>query len=564
MSHVASSASPTSASSILAQLVNDELVTVPMCTPVYSDAPGGFKKALGDGSAKAKVVGVVIDQSIPSGKSGSVLAIGVVTASTAQWDAVCGTTGGLTYGTLYYLSTSVAGRLTSSATSAVPVIFGLGPTVGAIVLASSGGGGGGGGITNSAPANTLMLSNGANAVASGLTDDGTMLATSRKFQIGPAAVPTLNHGFVSAGFATMTTQMYFQETDTNHTGQTGVNNEAINLVLDQKATFNTTSDPVSASGNGLTVLVSSTRATGASPLVNDGIIISVGGGQTNRAIYVPTGGGIASLNDGILSGAITVSGDANFSGGKIVATFGTGSSISLTGNITASGALTGGSAHVTGNIKGDQEWIIDPSGTHAYMYLANAVSGATVNHLNLSAAGAGGKIIINGNNVGSNSGTGGIEVWGGNNGGVAKGGITGAGITWGVSVAVGSPTGPKWTTGTVAPNGSVTGNVGDEYTNTATGIKYLKQSGAGTNTGWTVPGSAAAGAGGLVTATAGTSTTVSSTAVSQANGVLVWGFDSASHLLDPVVYQASITDGVSFTITHATATTAHKFYWRAF
>lgn len=46
---------------------------------------------------------------------------------------------------------------------------------GRITAASSGAGGGGGGITNSAPAGALMLSDGTNAVASTISDDGSLV-----------------------------------------------------------------------------------------------------------------------------------------------------------------------------------------------------------------------------------------------------------------------------------------------------------------------------------------------------------------------------------------------------
>jgi hypothetical protein len=71
------------------------------------------------------------------------------------------------------------------------------------------------------------------------------------------------------------------------------------------------------------------------------------------------------------------------------------------------------------------------------------------------------------------------------------------------------------------------------------------------------------GSGGLAIATAGTTTTVLCATVDSSRGVMVSGFDSASNALDPVVYQADIVDGVSFTITHDTATSANKFFWRA-
>lgn len=148
MAHMPPISSPTSSASILTQLINDEVVSVPMCTPVYSDGPGSFKMALGDGSAKANVVGVVLDLLIAAAKSGSVISAGVVTATSAKWDAVCGTSGGLSFGVTYYLSATVAGALTTSNASGVAVLAGLSATQVKIII---GGGSGGGGASATFP-----------------------------------------------------------------------------------------------------------------------------------------------------------------------------------------------------------------------------------------------------------------------------------------------------------------------------------------------------------------------------------------------------------------------------
>jgi hypothetical protein len=59
----------------------------------------------------------VADISIATTASGNILVDGVLTATTAQWDAVAGTTGGLTPGTVYFLGAATAGTLTSTAPS---------------------------------------------------------------------------------------------------------------------------------------------------------------------------------------------------------------------------------------------------------------------------------------------------------------------------------------------------------------------------------------------------------------------------------------------------------------
>ena len=129
-------------------LVNDEAINATICQPAYSDAAGGFKLALGDGSTKAAVIGVVIDPLIRPAANGNVLTTGAVNATTAQWDAVCGTSGGLSFGVTYYLSATVAGALTTSNASGVAVLAGLSATQAKIII---GGGSGGGGASATFP-----------------------------------------------------------------------------------------------------------------------------------------------------------------------------------------------------------------------------------------------------------------------------------------------------------------------------------------------------------------------------------------------------------------------------
>lgn len=84
-------------------------------TPVYQTAVGGaVNKAQANAANTAKVMGLVQDPSIAAAGSGYVLTDGILTATTAQWDAVTGETGGLTPGARYYLSASTAGMLTQT------------------------------------------------------------------------------------------------------------------------------------------------------------------------------------------------------------------------------------------------------------------------------------------------------------------------------------------------------------------------------------------------------------------------------------------------------------------
>jgi hypothetical protein len=94
---------------------NDEASPIVIGAPVYMDAADGVKKAKADASGTSMVTGLVADTSIANGVSGGIAVDGVLTATTAQWDAVAGTTGGLTFGTRYYLSAGTAGILTATA-----------------------------------------------------------------------------------------------------------------------------------------------------------------------------------------------------------------------------------------------------------------------------------------------------------------------------------------------------------------------------------------------------------------------------------------------------------------
>jgi predicted ribonuclease toxin of YeeF-YezG toxin-antitoxin module len=63
------------------------------------------------------VVGLVYDTTINAAASGSIVVTGQMTATTGQWDAVSGQTGGLTSGSIYYLSNATAGNITTTAPS---------------------------------------------------------------------------------------------------------------------------------------------------------------------------------------------------------------------------------------------------------------------------------------------------------------------------------------------------------------------------------------------------------------------------------------------------------------
>lgn len=98
---------------------NDEVGAIVIGTPVYNDANDGVKKAKADASGTVNVIGLVRDASIGASSAGNIQLNGTLAATTGQWDAVFGTTGGLTKGVRYYLSAATAGLATVTAPSTV-------------------------------------------------------------------------------------------------------------------------------------------------------------------------------------------------------------------------------------------------------------------------------------------------------------------------------------------------------------------------------------------------------------------------------------------------------------
>lgn len=99
------------------QLTNSEAAPVVIGAPMYVFGNDSVKKGKADAAATASIIGLVRDASITNGVAGSIQTDGTLTASTAQWDAVMGTTGGLTANTKYYLSAATAGLGTPTAPS---------------------------------------------------------------------------------------------------------------------------------------------------------------------------------------------------------------------------------------------------------------------------------------------------------------------------------------------------------------------------------------------------------------------------------------------------------------
>lgn len=97
---------------------NNNAASVVIGTPVYNDGSGTVDLAQADASATVEVLGLVKDASIAAAASGAVQTDGVLAATTGQWDTITGDVGGLTAGSVYYLDSDTAGKLTKTAPTA--------------------------------------------------------------------------------------------------------------------------------------------------------------------------------------------------------------------------------------------------------------------------------------------------------------------------------------------------------------------------------------------------------------------------------------------------------------
>lgn len=97
-------------------MTNDNAGSIVIGTPVYVKSNGNVDKARANALSTCTTLGIVESTSIGAGASGSIRFGGIITATTGQWDAVTGGSGGLTPGSYYYVGTS-AGVLTTTAPS---------------------------------------------------------------------------------------------------------------------------------------------------------------------------------------------------------------------------------------------------------------------------------------------------------------------------------------------------------------------------------------------------------------------------------------------------------------
>lgn len=82
--------------------------------PVYASAADTVKRAQANAKSTSKLAGVVYDVSIAAAGVGNIAQSGIIVATTAQWDAVAGTTGGLLFNTLYFLDPVTPGKMTAT------------------------------------------------------------------------------------------------------------------------------------------------------------------------------------------------------------------------------------------------------------------------------------------------------------------------------------------------------------------------------------------------------------------------------------------------------------------
>ncbi len=106
---------PTTAPSLRAVTNAESSAALVFGAPVYASATGAVKRGQANAKTAAKIAGLCSDASIAAGAIGNIAQSGVLVGTTAQWDAVAGTSGGLVFGTAYFLDPATPGKLTATA-----------------------------------------------------------------------------------------------------------------------------------------------------------------------------------------------------------------------------------------------------------------------------------------------------------------------------------------------------------------------------------------------------------------------------------------------------------------
>lgn len=135
---------PTTYSTLQTQSVTNGEATAALVigAPAYLSASATAKRAQANAALTTVALGLVSDASIAAAAVGNVALAGPLTATTAQWDAVTGGSGGLTPGSAYYVDPANAGKLTATGTSTAgqylaPVGRAISSTVMAVAVQST-------------------------------------------------------------------------------------------------------------------------------------------------------------------------------------------------------------------------------------------------------------------------------------------------------------------------------------------------------------------------------------------------------------------------------------------
>jgi hypothetical protein len=107
------------ATQTVVSLTNEEASAITIGQAVYVSSTAKCKKAQANANGTSKVRGLVSNATVATNAVATIITDGTLSASTAQWDALTGGTGGLTPGADYFLSAATSGNLTTTAPSTV-------------------------------------------------------------------------------------------------------------------------------------------------------------------------------------------------------------------------------------------------------------------------------------------------------------------------------------------------------------------------------------------------------------------------------------------------------------
>jgi hypothetical protein len=95
-----------------ASMVNADFVTLPVGTPVYLFGANSVKRCRGNVAVTADCIGFVRTPVYDPGASGFIQVDGICELTTAEWDVITQTVGGLVSHKSYFLSTTDDGKIT--------------------------------------------------------------------------------------------------------------------------------------------------------------------------------------------------------------------------------------------------------------------------------------------------------------------------------------------------------------------------------------------------------------------------------------------------------------------